>query len=120
MRDKHIEKMGRGIQVQHLVQNAGELNSLREGIQEVERQLKRVDPSYRSRHGFPVHEREESDPDSPKFPSTGAYTKILTRMLIDLREAGKETGWLYSRVGQGTYSEVLADLKQVLAQATEA
>lgn len=116
---KHIEKMGRDIKVQHLVQDTGELNSLREGREEVERQLKRVDPRYKNRHGLPVHEREETGPDSPKFPSKGAYRDILTKMLIASRKASKRQGWLYSRDEQGTYSEVLADLRHVLAQARE-
>lgn len=119
VRPEHIKKMGRGIMIQHLVQDAGELNSFRREIQGIELELESLDPSYRSRHCLPVHEREETDRDSDLFPSKAPFKDTLARMLIDLREAGKQQGLLLSRDEWGTYSEVLADLKQVLAQELE-
>lgn len=119
VRPAHIMKMGRGIMVQHLVQDAGELNSFRAEKKEVELQLERLDPSYRSRHRLPVHEREETNPNSSLFPSTAPFKETLTNMLIDLREAGKTKGLLRSRNEWGTYSEVLAELKEILARAME-
>lgn len=119
VRREHIQKMGRGIMIQHLVQDAGEINSFRRDIQEIELQLERLDPSYRSKHGLPVHKREETNPKSSLFPSKAPFKETLIKMLIDLREAGKKKGLLRSRNEWGTYSEVLADLKEVLAREME-
>lgn len=112
----HIRKMGREIMVQHLVQDAGEINSFRREIQQIELQLEGLDPSYRSKHGLPVHQREETNPNSSLFPSKAPFKETLIKMLIDLRGAGKKKGLLRSRNEWGTYSEVLADLKEVLAR----
>lgn len=118
-REAHIKKMRQDIVVQHLVQDGAELNRLRGEILDVEGKLKRLDASYRSGHGLPLHVVYEIHRDHPSFAlngESGQTKQALVEKLRNLRLDGLSLGRLYSNSGRGTYSEVLADLKQCLAQ----
>lgn len=113
----HIVKMHRDIVVQHLVQDGGELNRLQGEILVAEVKLGRLDSEYQSQHGLPLDVVYVTDRDHPSFAVNREQKKqALVIKLIKLREAGLRKGELYSGEGQGTYSQVLADLKQALAQ----
>lgn len=108
--------------VQHLIQDGGELNRLQGEIGSVERKLDRLNVGYQSMHGLPLDTVYELDRDHPSFVMSrqlGQTKKTLVDKLIDLRKAGLNKGRLYSHEGEGTYSEVLADLRGVLHRVEE-
>lgn len=121
-REAHIEKMGSNVLVQHLIQDGGELNRLQGEIGVVERKLKRLNVGYQSMHGLPLDVVYELDRDHPSFVmsrQSGQTKKTLVDRLVNLRKAGLKKGRLYSREGEGTYSEVLADLRGLLHHMEE-
>lgn len=121
-REAHIERMCSKVLVQHLIQDGGELNRLQGEIAIVERKLKRLNVGYKSMHGLPLYLVYELDRDHPSFVMSrqlGQSKKTLVDKLIDLRKAGLKKGRLYSCAGEGTYSEVLADLRGVLHRVEE-
>ena len=107
-----IRGMNADVVVQHLRKDEGELNSLRNDIREVERQLQVIDRRYRSKHNLPVDTIYYIDHNSLYNTSRG----VLDQMLFNLREAGNQKGTLHFSHKLGTYSEVLADLEQVRAK----
>lgn len=121
-REAHIEKMCSNVLVQHLIQDGGELNRLQGEIGSVERKLDRLNVGYQSMHGLPLDIVYELDRDHTSFVMSrqlGQTKKTLVDKLIDLRKAGLKKGRLYSYEGEGTYSEVLADLRGVLHRVEE-
>ncbi|KAK7697365.1 hypothetical protein SLS64_013608 [Diaporthe eres] len=122
LREVHIAKMNRDVVVQHLVQDGAELNQLMADILAIDRKLYSLPVGYRSRHGLPLIGRWETDCNHPSFivdTKQGQTKQALVDKLVGLRMAGLRQGKLHSYVGFGTYSEVLANLKEVLTKVEE-
>lgn len=115
-------KMCTDVLIQHLIQDGGELNRLQGEIGIVERKLERLNVGYQSMHGLPLDLVYELDRAHPSFimnPQSGQTKKALIDRLVNLRKAGLKKGRLYFRGGEGTYSEVLADLRGFLHRVEE-
>lgn len=119
-RAAHIKKIGGEFVVQHLIQDGAELNRLQGAIWAVEDKLKRLVKGYQSKHNLPLHIIYEVSRNHPSFvfnrQKGGLRRKDLDHKLVELRGVGLMQGELHNGQGQGTYSEVLADLQKLLKE----
>lgn len=118
-REAHIVKMRSDVVVQHLIQDGAELNKLRADILAVNLKLYRLNTGYQSIHGLSLIGDWVMDRDHPSFTMNrqqGRTKQGLVEKLVGLRKAGLLQGKLYSSGGEGSHSEVLADLKEVLVK----
>lgn len=119
-RAAHINKIPQVFVVQHLIQDGAELNRLQGAIWAVEEKLKRLNKDYQSKHKLTLSKVYEVSHNHPSFTLSrqkeGQEKKDLDKKLVTLREAGLEQGKLYHGQGEGTYSEVLADLQKALEE----
>lgn len=118
-REVHIAKMHSEVVIQHLVQDAAELNKLMADILAVSRKLDDLNVGYQNRHGLLVIGHWETDRNHPSLTMNrqkGQTKQALVEKLVGLRGAGLRRGTLCTREGSGTYGEVLAELKGLLAR----
>lgn len=107
----YLRRKKEGVLIQHIVQEAAELNWLNSKIRRLECLLNLSSPPipYKSRHGLDIYTVFETDPSL--LPATKAD---LISYLQDIRITRNQVGWLYTKHDAKDIRDGIADELETL------